>query len=115
MNHNIEWTTTNRGAPTIIFQQQKYRQRCVNKDGTQLWMFCNKFCGVSMLLNEKTIVCYPVKHNHVEIERTPEVRKLIQQIYQQTKDDLLRPITLIYQQNLKEYVIYDLYLLLLLV
>ncbi len=25
MNHNIEWTTTNRGARAITFQQQKYR------------------------------------------------------------------------------------------
>jgi hypothetical protein len=68
MNHNIEWTTTNRGAPAIIFQQQKDRQGCINKDGTQLWVYCNKCCGVSMVLNENTIIRYPVKHNHAEIE-----------------------------------------------
>ncbi len=46
MNHNIEWTTTNCGAPAIIFQQQKYRQRCISKDETQLLVCCNKCCGV---------------------------------------------------------------------
>jgi hypothetical protein len=110
MNHNIEWITTNRGAPVIIFQQQKYLQLCVNKDATQLWVCCNECCGVSMLSNENTIVRYPVKHNHVEIKGAPEVRKLIQQVYHQTKDDLLKPVTVIYQQNLKEYVICDLYI-----
>jgi hypothetical protein len=55
-----------------------------------------------MLINENTIVRYPVKHNHVEIEGSPEVRNLIQQVYQQTKDDLLKPVTFIYQQYLNE-------------
>ncbi len=110
MDHNIEGTTTNRGAPAIIFQQQKYRQRRINKDRTQLWVCRNKSCGVSIVLNENTIIRYLVKHNHLEIEEAPEVRKLIKQVYQETKNDLLKPITHICQQYLKEYVRCDLHL-----
>jgi hypothetical protein len=70
-------------------------------DGTQLWVCCNKCCGVSMVLNENTIIRFPVKHNHAEIEETPEVRKLIQKVCQETKIDLLKPVTHICQQYLK--------------
>jgi hypothetical protein len=66
-----------------------------------------------MVLNENTIIRYPVKHNHAVIEETLEVRKLIQQVYQETKNDLLKPVTRIYQQYLKVYVSCDLHLFLL--
>jgi hypothetical protein len=66
-----------------------------------------------MVLNKNTIIRFPVKHNHAEIEETPEVRKLIQKVCQETKTDLLKPVTHIYQQYLKVYVRCDLHLFLL--
>ena len=45
---SIEWTQTIRGAKAFIYKNQKYRKRCSNKDGSEIWICCNKFCGYQL-------------------------------------------------------------------
>ncbi len=55
MQSIIEHTTTNRGAPAIIFDNQKYRKRSSNKDTSEIWICCNKPYEISSLLHNDTV------------------------------------------------------------
>jgi hypothetical protein len=99
MSSDIEWTTTNRGKPEIIHNNQRYRKRCTNKDGSEMWVCCNKACGISIVLNQGVIKKYPIDHAHAGVKHSIEVRKVIEKVYDETKKDLLKPITEIYQEN----------------
>ncbi|CAF3276334.1 unnamed protein product [Rotaria sp. Silwood2] len=103
MESNIEWTQTTRGAKAFIYKNQKYRKRCSNKDGSEIWICCNKSCGVSMVLFDNIIKRYPQEHLHEELQHTPEIRTLLENIYKETKADLLKPVTEIYQQHLIQH------------
>jgi hypothetical protein len=93
MQSNIEWTTTNHGARAIIFKRQKYRQRCTNKDGSEVWVCCNKTCGIAIVLNNGIIKRYPKEYSHAKIEGVPEIKKMLQEVYEETKKTLLIPVT----------------------
>ncbi|CAF1182593.1 unnamed protein product [Rotaria sordida] len=103
MQSTIEWTKTNRGATAFIYQNQKYRKRCTNKDGSEIWICCNKSCGVSMVLFNGVIKRYPQQHSHNELQHTPDVRAVLEKIYTETTTDLLKPVTEIYRQHLVQY------------
>ena len=103
---SIEWTQTIRGAKAFIYKNQKYRKRCSNKDGSEIWICCNKFCVVSIVLLDNTIKRYPQEHLHEELQHTSEIRTLVENIYKETTDDLLKPVTEIYQQHLIQHVFF---------
>ncbi|CAF3355050.1 unnamed protein product [Rotaria sp. Silwood1] len=103
MESNIEWTHTNRGARAFIYKNQKYRKRCSNKDGSEIWVCCKKSCGASTVLLNGIIKRYPQEHPHDELQHSSEVRNLLQNICTETKKDLLTPVTEIYRQNLVQY------------
>ncbi|CAF2761124.1 unnamed protein product [Rotaria sp. Silwood2] len=100
---SIEWTETTRGAKAFIYKNQKYRKRCSNKDGSEIWICCNKSCGVSMVLLGNIIKRYPQEHLHEELQHTSEIRTLLENIYKETTADLLKPVTEIYQHHLIQH------------
>ena len=104
MESNIEWTQTIRGAKAFIYKNQKYRKRCSNKDGSEIWICCNKSCGVSMVLLDNIIKRSPQEHLHEELQHTHEIRVLLEDMYKETKSDLLKPVTEIYQEHLIQHV-----------
>ena len=101
---SIEWTQTTRGAKVFIYKNQKCRKRYSNKDGSEIWIYCNKSCGVSMVLLGNIIKRYPQEHLHEELQHTFEIRTLLENIYKETTLDLLKSVTEIYQQHLIRHV-----------
>ena len=104
MQSQIEWTQTNRGASAFIYENQKYRKRCSNSDGSEIWVCCNKTCGISMVLLNGNIKRYPKEHLYNELPHSNEIRTVLQNIYTETQTDLLKPVTEIYRQHLVQYV-----------
>ena len=104
MESRVEWTQTNRGTKALMYKNQKYRIRCSNKNGSEIWVCCNKSCDVSIVVHDNVIKRYPRQHLPNELHHTSQIRDLLEQIYKETKDDLLEPVTEIYQRNLISHV-----------
>ncbi|CAF0974211.1 unnamed protein product [Rotaria magnacalcarata] len=120
MDSDIEWTKTNRGTQAFIYKKQKYRKRCSNKDGSEISVCCNKSCGISIVLQNGIIKRYPQKHLHDELQHTPEIRNLLQNIstayrrrssvlppIPKTLEDIVIPDSLKFLQNGDRYVTFD--------
>ena len=57
-----------------------------------------------MVLLNGNIKRYPKEHLHNELPHSNEIRTVLQNIYTETKTDLLKPVTEIYRQHLVQYV-----------
>ena len=67
-----------RGAKAFIYKNQKYRKRYSDKDGSEIWICCNKSCGVSMALFGNIIKRYPQDHLQEELQHISEIRTLLE-------------------------------------
>lgn len=57
-----------------------------------------------MVLLGNIIKRYPKEYLHEDLQHTPEIRSLLENIYKETKADLLKLVTEIYQQLLMQHI-----------
>ncbi|CAF2141488.1 unnamed protein product, partial [Rotaria magnacalcarata] len=95
--------TTQQGSKAIYFDNNLYRLRKRNKNGTGRWVCTNRLCSCCLIIEDENLQFTRGDHNHESQKISLSIIQVVHQIRRKVCNDLLKPITQIYKESVSTY------------
>ncbi|CAM4815341.1 unnamed protein product, partial [Rotaria magnacalcarata] len=95
--------TTQQGSKAIYFDNNLYRLRKRNKNGTGRWVCTNRLYSCCLIIEDENLQFTRGEHNHESQKISLSIIQVVHQIRRKVCNDLLKPITQIYKESVSTY------------